>query len=580
MKLVRSINDLQVNNLCRNEEVYCEPVFVPEDIKLQIRIPYQIATDYVISIKIFDINLDEVTDLVFDYLIGTDSEGNRYINIVAKELPEETCFHLKVVIENDGLTIFSKYTERYCIQDADIQCAAVFMEPDFDIQLDGLAPEDPLPMEFIDGAYVVYLPDCDSAVTSSFDFELKKIITPSGSYKKLEAIYNCFDDVSGEYFGDYIEKIAGNPLLKFTKSFWLLLKVEDAPSDLKVNYINKQCRTTRSEITPLFDLKSLTVFPSWKGKEIENLFLAKQVYVDSELYAFTGGVVLEKDSIPCSCSYIMKARVQQCVKQNNFTCNDVCERFCSFFVINNGIKNQSYYSENGSFIGSLFSQLITYLQNLSGVVTVEDYSIVSLSCYPVAVIKVNHTGYIPSYIYAGSRFSVDKVYAKRDDCTQPTNLCEGSAVCPPSIITPGEFYPDGCSSFNIILGDPREEGTGESKPCIITAINDWVDDGSEVAKTLDNIVTIHVKVIKAHAFYINEPILQIGVTDCGDFDPEDFDTDFFIDCGETCAPCFQVVKDLGGGNSITILPSGQVLFSGESDLAGVIDYSFTYDKNC
>ena len=584
MKLVRSIADLQINNLCRNEECYCEPVFVPEDIKLQVRVPYQAATDYEVAVTVFDAELNETVPLVFDYLIGTDSEGERYINIVAKQLPAESCFYLKVVVTNEDFTVFSKYTERYCIKEADVQCVAVFQEAGYDIQLNGVEPAEPLPSEFLDGLYVVYLPNCTDVVTSSYDFELRKIIVPVIScgmaFKKVEAYYNCFDSISGEYYGDYIEKIAGNPLLKYTRSFWLPLRIDKAPSELKVNYINKQCRTTRSEITPLYDVKCLIPLPAWKAQEIEEMFLAKQLYINSELYAFTGGNVIEKDTISCSCSYIMKARVQQCTKQNSFSCNDICERFCSFYVINNGIKDQAYYSENGSYIGSLYTQLVAYLTALPGVVSVQDYSVTGLECYPVAVLKISHTGYLPAYIYAGSRFTVDKVYARRDDCVKPTKLCEGSSYCPPAIITVGVPYPEGCSAFNIILGTPYEQGTGESKPCLITAINDWVDDGSEVAKTPGGIVTLHVKVIKTHDNYINEPILQIGITDCGDFDPEDFDPDFFIDCGETCAPCQQLFIDLGEGNSFIIFPNGQVIFSGESDLSGVIEYSVTYNKNC
>jgi hypothetical protein len=584
MKLVRSITELQINNLCRNEDCFAETVFVAEDIKLQIRIPNQVENDYTVAVNVFDTDFNDTGSLDFDYLIANDTDGNRYINIRAKTIPNESCFYLYVNILNGETSIFGKYTEQYRVREATVDCVAVFTEENPAIYVGGILQTE-LEKEFIDGLWVFYLPNCTDAVTSNDDFQLRKIITPSTgcglNYKKIEGFYNCFDYVTEEFFGDYSEKLAGNPLLKHSKSFWLPVKIEKAPSEIKVNYINKQNRTTRSEITPLFDIRSQVVLPEWKANEFEEIFLAKEVYVDSIQYSFVGGNVLEKDSVPCSCSYIARARVQQSTKQNSFSCNDLCVRFCSFYVIPGGTKDQPYYNENGVFIGSLFSSLISYLQGLSGVVSVEDYSIMNLDCYPTAIIKINHTGYIPSYIYAGNRFTTSRVFSKRDDCFKPTTLCDGISTCLPSTITTGVPYSDGCAEVIYILGDAYEEGTGDALICNLVVLDSWVDNGSS-SSIIGQDVTLVLKVTGTPGAYFEQPVARIGGGgDCGEFDPGDFDsTEFDAGCEVSCRPCTTQFINIGDGNSIKIQPDGYILFSGTNTPDGVVDYTVTYNKNC
>ena len=110
---------------------------------------------------------------------------------------------------------------------------------------------------------------------------------------------------------------------------------------------------------------------------------------------------------------------------NESSCQEDCILLCYYFVIYGGTKDQAYYDENGNLIGHLFAELMNYFNNLPDTISVEDFDVSGLSCDPVAVVKIKTYGTVPAFIYYWELTPTNRIYARRDDCDSPNNLCDG-----------------------------------------------------------------------------------------------------------------------------------------------------------
>src|SRR5690606_17971259 len=114
-----SLSQLQVNNLCRFEQPYGQPIVTAYDVNLQGRLPNQGNNNYDIEIKLYSCNgetfIKDVTNS-FRIQFAKSIYNFRYFNLQLKEFAEDfpsDCFTLQVEVRNQGQIVFNKTTETY-----------------------------------------------------------------------------------------------------------------------------------------------------------------------------------------------------------------------------------------------------------------------------------------------------------------------------------------------------------------------------------------------------------------------------------------------------------------------------------
>ncbi|WP_312208287.1 hypothetical protein [Empedobacter sp.] len=486
MIFVDTLSQLQINNLCGFEKPYSQPVIVASDINLQGRLPEQTWNDYTIEIKLYNCNgetfIKDVTDQ-FRIQFAKSIYKFRYFNLQLREwgnnFPTD-CFTFKVEIKNNGQTIFNKITETYRRLHPNKRCYVEFEEIEWDnfslgksfIKLNSnLIIQNPseLPNHFESiyqqgtNKWQLYF-DCSQISkieilrSTALAFPLAGVLG-GGTTKvlpiyavyavdengcklpisRLESTYECLDNITGLYYGDpkeLLNYLGNDPDLKYSNSQWIESEIKKQPVDFQkeVSFLG---RTQRVDYTSIFKFTGLIVFPQWKSDEIETVFSGKNVYLDSVEYVHKKGAIFKNDTIRNTCSWILDTVLEKKVIVNEFSCQEECSMLCYYFSIFGGTKDQAYYDENGKLIGFLYQDLLNYFNSLSGVISVEDFDVTKIECTPIAVIKIDTYGIVPSYIHYWEYSPTNRIYNRRDDCVSPNNLCDGiEGICtPPNTIT-------------------------------------------------------------------------------------------------------------------------------------------------
>ena len=542
---------LQANNLCRFEKPYSQPFVTPSDINLQGKLPLQGLNDYTIEIKMFDctgnVFIEDVTDY-FRVLFATSIYNFRYFNLQLREFTNDFvgCFTLQVKVFNGTTIVFNKITESYKRLYAEKRCYIEVSEKQWDMFSTGnhsliingtTTYSDPskLPNHFepqyqqFTQIWYLYF-DCDQVNTIGFSnnqaFPLAMPLAGAlgGSYtqitlhpiyavyaidetgcrlplSRIESTYNCMDNITGLYYGDpkiLLNYPNNDENLKYTNSQWNETELKKQPTEIKreVSFLG---RTQKVDYVPTFKYTGLIPFTQWKVDEIESIFSGKRLFIDAVEFISRKGEIFKDDTIRATCNYLLNAEIEKYVITNEFSCVDDCNTLCYYFVINGGLKDQAYYDENGVLIGLLFQDLLDYFNALPDVISVADYATTGLDCDPVAIVKIDSFGFVPSFIYYYEFSPSNRIFVKRDDCLNPDTLCDGMfGMCqPPSNITSTCF--NTCYLSNITgVCVPAETTNGEITPnpdwILLSGSISTVDTGGDVVIqfTMENSTIIDV----------------------------------------------------------------------------------------
>lgn len=595
MILIQNINRLQQYNLARREKCYCEPVVNPRDVNLQGFLPLENTNNYVVNIYLFDksgvIFRDNVTT-DFKILLGTTIYNQRYFNVELKEFSSkfvDDCFILQIEVTNDGVRVFDMVTEMYCRRYGTTECFINVPAKDwFKVTKNGMVEIDC--QQFRNGngligagyeiiydqnnqSYKIMLP-CDTTAVSVVYIQnsvptcLTLPVLTSTTIEddpcklpllELQSTFDCLDDITGHYFGDPLNLLnlinaPNDQTTIYRNHIWLESEIIKAPIELKreTNFLGK---TQKTDYVRLFNFNGLMAFPDWKKEEIEGILSGKRVIINESEVVLRSGVVFEKDSITCTNSFLLKAKIESFPITNDFNCVDTCVTLCSYFVIPAGQPNQAYFGDNGNLIGYSLSSLLEYYRSYSGVVSVETVNTSALDCKPVAVFKVSATDYIPSFFYFGSDSLNNRVYAKRDDCANPTRLCEDFDL---SCLEIGNVY------INITEWIDPDCWPIVLDPITITDANSWTNctysDAGDWVNTL--------AIVQHDPF--SQVRVQITTSNATFTDPDNnYLTNQIIGyLGTGCRPTTTKIFDISNvpnmpeDMQITILPTGEVSVSG------------------
>ncbi|VXB03183.1 hypothetical protein [Chryseobacterium sp. 8AT] len=489
MILLNNLSQLQQYNLAYKEQLYFQPILLPSDICLQGFLPKQIQNNYSIEVHLMSYDGDEfIADLTdsFKVLFAVSNANQNYFNIQLKDFDQIDkenieLFLLKVIVQNNGLLLYSKITEPYRKLKTSKMCYGVI--DDFAMMIISKAgyikinnetfqfgqglQDSGFEIDYNEGNYYLYV-DCLDIVQVGYCYkgEDVKINIPLIATEflqengcqlpliKLSATYNCFDNVKNAYYGDpktLLNYPGNDQTLIHQNSFYIQGQLQIQPAEIKRNitFLGKPQRTENIEKLSVFGLE---VFPDWKMREIESVLSGRRIFVDGIEYIYRGTKSFTRDEIQGSNSWIFKTELENPPKVNDFTCIEDCITNCYYFVITSGTKDQDYYREDKSKIGDTYQELIDYFNSLNDIISVTDVDTSTIGCHIVAAIKIDSFGYVPSFIYYKMPINEYRIFVKFDDCQNPIKLCEGLTNCgelPKEIFSTFTSY-DGCAEI------PRE----------------------------------------------------------------------------------------------------------------------------
>lgn len=481
MILVNAVSQLQQYNLKYRENLYFEPVVQATDVFFQGYLPKQLQNEYSFEAHLMSYQGDEfIADISSDFevVFGVSIFNKNYFNLRLKKFApifdDHKYFTIKIIVRNAGFLVFSRITEPYQRFLTDTQCYAViddfammiinkagFIKINNSVFQFGQGLQDAgFDIDYIDGNYYLYV-DCEDKVQIGYCYKgedhlidvplTATVFIVDGCqlpHVRLEATYNCEDDVTGNYYGDpktLLNYPNNTPTLKYRKTIYIPGEVTLSPTEIKktVTFLGKPQRV---EYVRKFDFIGLNVFPDWKMLEIEAIFSGRRFYINGIEYVYRGGKIFLKDDIPGTGSWKLKTELEDFPKVNDFSCIEDCSTYCYYFVIPSGDRDQTYYGEDLQVIAYTYQELLDYFSNLNDVLSVTDFDINQLPCDITAVIKIDSFGTVPSFIFYKLPLNDFRIFAKYDDCTTPVKLCEGISGCKkPNTISSSFSAYDGCA---------------------------------------------------------------------------------------------------------------------------------------
>ncbi len=403
-----SISELQYYNPTPNGECYCESLLQPNDMQLQ-GLLFNGANPYTVTLYVYSADgLTQYADATtyFDIYTAKATNGQDYFNARLKSFHPTMClykcFIIRAIVVSGGLTIFDKWTERWCQNDCcDTVSGVTYAQEGLAvIPSDGVTPvrtNQPL------------LTSCGDPVI------------------RIISRFECIDEFTGEIYGDPIQVFSGAAEWNFTKITTTTGRIVPRPRDI-TREISYNCRLQRVESRPTYLLEAYEMFPAWKMLEIEGQLHANRLWVDDYInqkeYLFTGGTPFAKVEGALSCTELFKLEtpLYECTQRQIFGCTTLCEATNNgYLIIPASYNDGGFYDENGTLIATVLDGtevspyavgLVQWLASQDGITSVTVIDITGYTCedYTYAIVQVQGNGYIPTFIYIDSPTSVNRIY--------------------------------------------------------------------------------------------------------------------------------------------------------------------------
>lgn len=428
-----SISELQFYNPTPDGECYCETLLAASDMQLQ-GLLFGGAAPYTVTLYLY--SADGLTNYAtitssFDIYTAKATNGTDFFNAKLKSFTDDMCFYkcfvINAVVTSGGLTIFDKWTERYCQQDCCETVSGIIYSQD----------------GFVEPEETTEPPRTNQPIVSTCGDPLIRIISR----------FECIDNFTGEFYGTPVQVFSGAASWQYTKITSIKGRIVPRPRDLR-REISYNCRLQRAETEDVYFLEGFEMFPAWKVKEIEGQLLANRLWVDDYIsqteYIFRGGQPFNKVSGAYSCTELFKLETNLfgCIQRQIFGCTELCVGTSTGFIIIPASYNDGgFYDENGLLIATVLdgnsvspyaAGLIQWLLSQNGITGVTNVNIAGYTCedYTYAILQIDAlpTAYIPTFIYMDSPVNLNRLYTiitndtdvlcdyiGENPCSTPTN---------------------------------------------------------------------------------------------------------------------------------------------------------------
>ena len=298
---------------------YSDPLFQPKDILLQVNgvdlSECSMADVHIKVCTVAGVTIEDATSL-FNAFIGYFTLYGTtyyYLNLqcgnYSPYMLSNGCFTLRVIVDNPsgGASLFDKFTQKYLIVN-----------------------------DIIVASGVTITGSCSATNLASLCISPVLDGTCGKPYVKFNAVFDCIDSFTGDYYGDPMGIIDGIGLFPFDfiRQSWIEGRLKKLPRAIK-RTISINGRTQRTETTPKYQLQGIVPFPVWKMEEIENMMLANHLYVDGTEYQSDGGTPFAQFGKPQNSNFIYKLEmdIQDLYEWQVFGCTPVCASQTYYYPI-------------------------------------------------------------------------------------------------------------------------------------------------------------------------------------------------------------------------------------------------------
>jgi len=494
------ITDLQYYHQPKDVPCYCEAIAYPPDMFLQGHI-YNGNGSYILKIYVYSadglIQYEDATSY-FDYYFGKmPGSDTHFFNARLRSFSPAMCAHecyvLRAeVIQSNGVTVFNKYTERYCQNNCcDTARNITFEQTGFlPLVIDGGDITDPL-VEILGNEVTL------AGVSP-------EIFIPAGNCGeqliRILSKFDCIDKFTGDFYGTPDEVLSGDATFAYRKITTLRGRIVRRPRDIK-REISYNCKVQRSESAAQYLLEGFEYLPAWKMYEIEGQLHANRIWVDDfsgiREYRFPGGTAFKQVS-KCFELFKLEVALEDCTQKQIFGCKPDCNTSPNFdgsdkiFVLPGAYNGGAFYNSQKQLIANDYDGLLDYFRTRNGVTNVNDIDTASISCDLYKAFGVTSGAYIDSYIYYDAPTPVNKVHGRNAD--NINYLCTGlPAVCAlPAVVS---FSVAGHICAIPVPGVFTVNDT-DTDEVVIAGFADWEPDIAETSGAVYNHeVTLSLKVV-------------------------------------------------------------------------------------
>lgn len=404
MVFVDSIADLEYYFPNPQWGCYGDTVFEAHDILLQAN-GFEISGGYTAQISVCDpsgVFIDDATANFDTFLASFVIAGTTYyyVNVrcdsFTSYMMSARCFILRVSITDTTTTevVFDKYTQRYNLAPG----ATTF-----------------IPAVIMDGES---LPNCVPGETSEGNC--------NRNFVKFKSTFDCIDTFTGDYYGEgNVISGTNNYPFTFERFSYIEGKIRRVPRAIK-RTISINCRTQKTESTPLYLLTGNVTFPVWKVEEIEQMMLASHLYVDDVEYQSEGGTIFEQFGPTYNCQYRYKLTInlQKCFEWQIFGCVPSCESLSTYYLFPRTFER--LYDDSQQIIATDNDELTIYFKSQPGYKSVALLPF-NLPCPTYAIFNVQSSGVLPKFIYVDEITPASRIFPKQlpVNSTNLMPLCNG-----------------------------------------------------------------------------------------------------------------------------------------------------------
>jgi len=326
---------------------------------------------------------------------------------------------------------------------------------------------------------------------------------------KLVTTTECKDNIADNYYGtgtiiDGSGSVSAFPFQKVTN---LRGWIKDTPREI-TRQDSLNCRTQKVFSKVSYQLQGGDYYPTWKMRELEEQFHAKQMIWDGLEMKFPSQTPFEEIGTFCNPVYRLRAAIDECRKQQIYGCQSECEPNCYHFLIPANIITQNFFNEAGQQVASTYTQLLDWYRQQSNISEVTDINAdIQIQCDYYRIFKVVGTGYVPSFLFFDTPTQSNKIFGKALDCNSPNYaaLCGNvdNRSCGQIQINPVVIYELTCEVVEItgvevfILGES----------CDVVPFPDWVQHTGDT----DIISAGNVRTLSVSVF--NDNYIGSGETD-------------------------------------------------------------------
>lgn len=421
-----NIKDLQYYHQPKDLPCYCDAVAYPFDMYLQGQL--QGNGNYSVSLYVYSadgITQYENATTYFDVYTGIMPNGVHFFNSRLKAFSPAMCAHecyiIKAVVsQSNGMTVFEKYTERYCQNNCcDVPRNITLEQTGFSPMVIGNASNDPT---IINTASIadptIFIP------TGGCGEQLIRIIS----------VFDCIDNFTGDFYGTPDTVLSGSANFEYRKITTLRGRIVRRPREIN-REMSYNCKLQRAESTAEYLLEGFEYLPPWKMYEIENQLHANKLYIDDfaglREYQYAGGTPMKQIS-KCFELFKLEATLQDCTQRQVFGCAENCSKAVNFdgsnivFAIPASYNEGGFYNSNKEYVATNYTELMDYLRTRTGATAVNDVDTVTMNCTPYKVVSVTSEGQIDSHIYHDAPIASNKVFGKT--ASNINDLCAGLPI--------------------------------------------------------------------------------------------------------------------------------------------------------